>query len=62
MTQLALISYLLIGLVWAAFFEYIDSRQPVKQLEPNDWLIRVVLTVFWPIWFLIFITSFLINR
>ena len=62
MTPLALLSYLLIGLVWAAFFEYIDSTQPVKQLEPNDWLIRIVLIGLWPIWFLIFITSFLINK
>ena len=62
MTPLALLSYLLIGLVWAAFFEYIDSNQPIKQLEPNDWLIRIVLIGLWPIWFLIFITSFLINK
>jgi hypothetical protein len=55
-------TYFIIGLLWGAFFEWLDSRAPVKSLGDTDVLARIILVVLWPIMLMVFIISYLNNR
>lgn len=57
-----MLTYFIIGLLWGAFFEWLDSRAPVKSLANTDVLARVILVVLWPIMIMVFIISYLLNN
>lgn len=57
-----MLTYIIVGLLWGAFFEWLDSQAPVKSLGDTDIMPRIILVVLWPIMILIFIISYLNGR
>jgi hypothetical protein len=57
-----MITYIIIGLLWGALFEWLDDQAPVKSLGQTDILARIILVCLWPIMILIFIISYLNNK
>jgi hypothetical protein len=41
-------SYLVIGLIWGAFIEYMESRQANRQI-PKTFIARAIVILTWPI-------------
>jgi hypothetical protein len=41
-------SYLIVGLLWGALIEYIESRQAKRQI-PKTLIARVIVILTWPI-------------
>jgi|688.fasta_scaffold105323_2 hypothetical protein len=41
-------SYLIVGLLWGALIEYIESRQSKRQI-PKTLIARVIVILTWPI-------------
>lgn len=58
---MTIVTYLIIGIIWAMLFEAIDDNLGQKVLSSNDYGVRLMLIFAWPITMIIFIIALISN-